>query len=77
MDEQFTGTRFFVFDGKPVKTIWEDGIVIEVYIKEKSGNLKRNYGLAFYITTETAYGDDISEKAFNALEGVTMFDAQK
>lgn len=77
MDEHFTGIRYFVFDDNPVKTIWEDGIVLEVYVKEKNGNLKRHDGLAFYIQTETTYDDDISEDAFNTLEGVRMFGAQK
>jgi len=53
MEENFNGKRYYVFDGKPIKTIWEGGVIIEVYLLDsKTGKLQRNDGLAFYVETE-------------------------
>ena len=60
--ENFSGVKYFLFDNRPVKTVWEDGIIVETYsIDPKTASLFRNDGLAFYIETEASDRDVISE----------------
>lgn len=76
MEEDFTGEKYFVFDGNPVKTIWDEGIIEEVYIKETNGALTRNDGLAFYIETEVSEKDAISKETFEKLSTNKGFGVQ-
>ncbi len=65
MDKKFNGYRYSIFDGNPVKTLWEDGIIIETYSLDiEMKKLVQNDGLTFYIETEVSEKDFISKKAF-------------
>lgn len=60
--ENFSGVKYFLFDNRPVKTVWEGGIIVETYsIDPKTASLFRNDRLAFYIETEASDRDVISE----------------
>ncbi len=77
MNEHFIGVKYLIFDNKPVKTVWEEGIVLEVYVKEPDGSLKRHDGLAFYIQTEASTDNEISKDTFDKLSPVDYFGVQK
>ncbi len=60
--ENFNGVKYFRFDGKPVKTVWEDGIIVETYsINPGTASEIRNDALTFYIETEVSDRHEISE----------------
>ncbi|GJL96095.1 MAG: hypothetical protein DHS20C05_25000 [Hyphococcus sp.] len=60
--ENFSGVKYFLFDDRPVKTVWENGIIVETYsIDPKTASLFRNDRLAFYIETEASDRNEISE----------------
>lgn len=63
--ENFSGVKYFLFDDRPVKTVWEDGIIVETYsIDPGTASLFRNDGLTFYIETEVSDRNEISEKDY-------------
>ncbi|WP_375207706.1 hypothetical protein [Hyphococcus sp.] len=65
--ENFNGIKYFLFDDRPVKTVWEDGIIVETYsIDPGTGSLVRNDRLAFYIETQASDRDEISEEDYKA-----------
>lgn len=65
MDENFNGEKYYLFDGSPIKTIWEDGIITEVYSKDsQTSQLSRNDGLAYYVETEVSSKDEITKDEF-------------
>ena len=65
--ENFSGVKYFLFDDSPVKTVWEDGIIVETYlIDPKTASLFRNDGLAFYIETEVSDRNEISESDYRS-----------
>ena len=65
MDKKFNGYRYSIFDGNPVKTLWEDGIIIKSYSLDiDMKELVQNDGLTYYIETEVSEKDFISKRAF-------------
>lgn len=65
--ENFSGVKYFLFDNRPVKTFWEDGVIVETYsIDPKTASLFRNDRLAFYIETEASDRGEISEADYRA-----------
>ena len=65
MDENYNGKRYYIFDGAPVKTIWQDGIIIEVYsIDVDKRIIIRKDRLAFYVEKEISEKDNISKEEY-------------
>ncbi len=65
--ENFSGVKYFLFDDRPVKTVWEDGIIVETYsIDPKTASLFKNNALAFYIETEASVRNEISESDYKS-----------
>ena len=73
MEENFSGNRYYIFDGNPIKTIWEDGIILNVYsFDSKTKKLHRNDGLAFYVETEVSEKNAITEEDYlNHIKGLS------
>lgn len=66
MDEEFTGEKFYVLDGNPIRAVWDEGIISEVY-GIQDNLVVRNDALAFYIETELTAKDEISRDVYSEL----------
>ncbi len=61
MDEEFEGVKFYLLDGRPVKAVWEDGIVEEVYeVSRQTAQVQRNDALAHYVMYDLSSSDEIN-----------------
>lgn len=66
MDEAFSGVKYFMLDGNPLKTVWEEGIITECYrIEDETNKNIRDDRLAYYITIELCHRHEISEQEFD------------
>jgi hypothetical protein len=66
MDDAFSGIKFFIFDGNPIKIVWEEGIITECYrVGYKANKLVRDDRLAYYLTIELCHRHEISQHEFD------------
>ncbi|MEM9421380.1 MAG: hypothetical protein AAF986_02560 [Pseudomonadota bacterium] len=66
MDHDYTGDRFYLFDKKPVRTVCDEGVIVETYsIDPSTGQEYRNDGLAYYIMKEAMISDIIKPEEYH------------
>jgi len=64
------GVKYYIFDGNPIKVIWEDGLLVETYSQDPhTRQLIRNDELGMHVEKEITDEDEIGEEQFNQLTG--------
>lgn len=73
MKEEFDGVKYFILDSRPIKTVWEAGIITETYeVSRRTSEITRNDMLGHYVSCDLTSNDEISFENYRGLVKALM-----